>query len=170
MPAIRTQHNHVLILRMPRKHRLPLIRNQNRPAPSMAQPYIPQHRMQFVDSLLQLSQQFRGLPAGQYVVSTLGTGGDAQTVEVRSGQIASTTLRNRGVATVKGHVFDWRTGAPVATMRCEIGIRANSGAPSWDASNVAVSDADGRFTLEIRVRATKHEPTGCASSLGRRAQ
>ena len=79
---------------------------------------------------------------------TVGIGGDAQTVEVRSGQIASTTLRNRGVATVKGHVFDWRTGAPVAAMRCEIGIRSTSGAPSWDASNIAVSDADGRFTLD----------------------
>lgn len=90
----------------------------------------------------------RGLPAGQYVVSTLGTGGDAQTVDVQSGQIASTTLRNRGVATVKGHVFDWRTGAPVAAMRCEIGMRANGSAPSWDASNVAISDADGHFTLE----------------------
>lgn len=59
------------------------------------------------------------------------------------------TLRNRGAASVKGRVFDWRSGAPVAGLRCEIGMRSGGGGhPSWDASNVAVSDVDGHFTLE----------------------
>ena len=90
----------------------------------------------------------RGLPAAQYVVSTIGSGGDAETVDVQPGQVASVTLRNRGAATVKGHTFDWSSGAPMPGLRCEIGMRSSGGQPSWDASNVAISDADGHFTIE----------------------
>lgn len=90
----------------------------------------------------------RGLPPGEYVVSAIGAGGDAISVVVEPGRIASVTLHNRGVASIKGHVFDWRSGAPVAGLRCEPGVRSTSGLPSWDPNNVAFSDLDGRFTLQ----------------------
>ncbi|HEY2743059.1 MAG TPA: PDZ domain-containing protein, partial [Polyangia bacterium] len=45
-------------------------------------------------------------------------------------------------------VLDWHSGAPMAGARCQFGLRSTSGLPSWDTINVAISDVDGRFTLE----------------------
>ena len=86
----------------------------------------------------------RGLPPGRYLVDA---GGDAATVQVDAGQIASVTLANRGAGTISGRVVDWRSGAPVEGMRC---IAALIGQQVFGFPNgqPGFSDSDGNFTLE----------------------
>lgn len=91
----------------------------------------------------------RGLETGAYTVTTVGQdGGDAETVEVHAGQNATVTLRNRGTATVKGRVYEWKSGAPVAGCTCKAGMRASGSFPAWDENNVAVTDGDGQLALD----------------------
>jgi len=91
----------------------------------------------------------RGLPPGSYQVSALGTGGDAVALQLQSGKTSNVTLRNRGAGTLTGRVTDWRTGAPVAGMRCFAGpFPADAQRPALDSSNGAYTDGDGRFTID----------------------
>src|SRR5690242_21143928 len=64
MPAVRAEHDHAFISRMPLKNRLPLVSNKNRSAPSMTQSYVTQFRMQSAYALFQIVHQFGRLALG----------------------------------------------------------------------------------------------------------
>ncbi|MBV8217447.1 MAG: hypothetical protein JO325_03210 [Solirubrobacterales bacterium] len=64
-----------------------------------------------------------------------------------AGPTETVSLRNRGTATIKGRVIEWRSGAPVEGCSCFSGSGVHAGLP-WRAGNTAVTDADGTFTLD----------------------
>jgi hypothetical protein len=91
---------------------------------------------------------FRGLNPGTYQVAAVGADTDAQMVEVTAGQTATVTLKSRGTATIRGHVVDWASGAPVTGMRCTPGLRTSPAMPAWTGDLFAYTDDAGAFQLD----------------------
>ncbi|HEY1587649.1 MAG TPA: carboxypeptidase-like regulatory domain-containing protein, partial [Polyangia bacterium] len=91
---------------------------------------------------------FRGLSPGSYQIAAFGTDSDAQMVDVVAGQIATATLKSRGTATIRGHVVEWPSGAPVPGLRCSPGLRTSPSMPMWDPSSSAYCDDDGAFVID----------------------
>jgi hypothetical protein len=61
-----------------------------------------------------------GLAPGRYTIEAQGGAEvDAQAVEIRPGETAKVTLRNRGAGSVEGTVSDLETHAPLAGLRCD---------------------------------------------------
>jgi hypothetical protein len=90
----------------------------------------------------------RGLSAGTYQIAAIGADNDAQMVDVAAGQTAAVTLKSRGSATIHGRVVDWKTGTPVAGLRCFPGMRTTAAMPQWVDTVSALSDDSGAFVLE----------------------
>jgi hypothetical protein len=95
-----------------------------------------------------------GLAPGRYTVEAqAGAEVDALSVEVRSGETAKVTLRNRGAGTVEGTVSDLETRAPIAGLRCDAKLlmagQTNMIPP--DVAQQAFTDAAGHFAVNAPI-------------------
>lgn len=98
-------------------------------------------------------QTFRmtGLRAGRYLVNAQTTfEGDAQTIELRSGEAKKLTLSSRGRGAIDGTVLDFRTRAPLANAICHavMAVDGEQTFTNWDPSTAPRSNAQGKVVLD----------------------
>ncbi len=95
-----------------------------------------------------------GLAPGRYSIrAQSGAEVDAATVEVRSGETTTVTLRDRGAGTVEGTVTDFATHAPVAGLRCDA-MAMTSGQTLMlppDVTQQAFTDASGHYSVSAPI-------------------
>jgi hypothetical protein len=91
-----------------------------------------------------------GLPPGRYsVLARAGAEIDGQAVDVRSAETTRITLRRRDVGRIEGRIVEYRSKAPVASMRCDSQLSIGGDMPFSPPDEVlqAVTDAAGHFSL-----------------------
>lgn len=95
-----------------------------------------------------------GLAPGRYTIEAqIGAEVDAQPVEIRPGETAKVTLRNRGAGTVEGTVTDHTTHAPLAGLRCDA-KPLTSGQTIMippDLAQQAFTDAAGHYSVSAPI-------------------
>jgi hypothetical protein len=95
-----------------------------------------------------------GLTPGRYSVrAQSGAEVDAATVEVRSGETTTVTLRDRGAGTVEGTVTDFATHAPVAGLRCDAMVMTSGQTLMLppDVAQQAFTDASGHYAVSAPI-------------------
>jgi RNA polymerase sigma-70 factor (ECF subfamily) len=95
-----------------------------------------------------------GLAPGRYTIEAqTGAEVDAQSVEVRPGETAKLTLRNRGAGTVEGTVTDFATHAPLAGLRCDAKLLTTGQTMMVppDVAQQAFTDAAGHYAVSAPI-------------------
>lgn len=95
-----------------------------------------------------------GLRPGKYTIEAkAGIESDGASVEIKSGQTARVTLTSRGSGKVEGHLFEFRTKAPLSGYRCDanISMGGEMGGPPADESQMSFPDDKGHFAMSAPI-------------------
>jgi hypothetical protein len=92
-----------------------------------------------------------GLRPGRYLVNAQTTyEGDAQNVEVHSGETVKLVMTAKGRGTIDATVLDFRTHTPLAGFSCHVVLSAGGaqGLTNWDLATAPKSDPRGHLVFD----------------------